>query len=69
MFRGQTKARFPGDSVDVPGSPGATEQPAIDVRPLDIRESGGSSVGNYRNGRAGCTLGKGSCLLETAEEK
>ena len=72
MFRGQTKARFPGDLVDVPGSSGATEQPAIDVRPLDIRESkqaSSSSVGNYRNGRAGVHVRKGKLLAGDSGRK
>lgn len=46
----------------------ATEQPSVDVHGW-ISSSHGRRKVPRNSGGAGCTLGKGSCLLETAEEK
>lgn len=46
----------------------ATEQPSVDVHGW-ISSSHGCRKVPRNSGGAGCTLGKGSCLLETAEEK
>lgn len=46
----------------------ATEQPSVDVHGW-ISSSHGRRKVPRNSGGAGCKLGKGSCLLETAEEK